>query len=231
MLDNALTDLILQRIQSLLDLPKASSMRDGSTMSHLYMGTLTLASSLYGQNSPQVEAINSVRNEYGTLRSSERNEELSLQFIGIIGSLRDDVKDGLISSLQTGARGEVLADFVVMAQRAAEDDVKDVAAVLGCAALEDTLKRFAEINGLEVSDRDMSEVINLLKSKGLVKGPRGNVLSSFVTIRNKSFHAQFDKIDMAEVKRVNCVCKRVSFNRFCDCAVKVNLKISSKSLN
>lgn len=169
-------------------------------MSHLYMGALTLASSLYGQNSPQVEAVNTIRSVYGTLHSSNRNEELSLQFIGIIDSLRDDVNDGLISSLQTQARGEILADFVVMAQRAADDNVKDVAAVLGCAALEDTLKRYSAINGLTVLDKDISEVINSLKSKGFVKGPRGNVLSSFVTIRNKSFHAQFDKIDMAEVK-------------------------------
>ena len=37
---------------------------------------------------------------------------------------------------------------------------KDVAAVLACAALEDALKRFGRLKGLQVEDKAMQEVVN-----------------------------------------------------------------------
>jgi hypothetical protein len=85
--------------------------------------------------------------------------------------------------------GEILGDFVGLAQRSLQEGYKDVAAVLACAALEDALKRYASLNGLEVGDKDMQEVVNALKSKGLVGGAQKTLLDAMPKLRDYAMHA------------------------------------------
>jgi uncharacterized protein YutE (UPF0331/DUF86 family) len=96
----------------------------------------------------------------------------------------------------------VFADFVNAAKAALSEDSKDVAAVLACAALEDVLKRFAEANGLDVEDKSMSDVINVLKSAGLVSGQQGTLLKGMVPLRNKALHADWSRVDVESVRSV-----------------------------
>ena len=73
---------------------------------------------------------------------------------------------------------------------------------MACAALEDSLKRYAEASGIDVEGRDISEVINSLKAEGKFLGPQAKVVQSFVGVRNKAFHAEWNKIDTSEVHSV-----------------------------
>ena len=59
-----------------------------------------------------------------------------------------------------------------------------VAAVLACAALEDALKRYATLSGLDVEGKVMQEVINALKAKDLVAGPQKSLLDSMPKVRD-----------------------------------------------
>ena len=68
--------------------------------------------------------------------------------------------------------------------------------------MEDALKRYAEMNGLDCDDEEMSDVVNALKAKGLVQGAQGKVLQSFVAVTNKVLDAQWDRIDGGEVHAV-----------------------------
>lgn len=74
--------------------------------------------------------------------------------------------------------------------------------VLACAALEDALKRVAIKENLNVDDKDMSDVINALKTKGVIKGAQVPIVQSYVKLRNKAFHAEWDKIDKESVSSV-----------------------------
>jgi len=56
-------------------------------------------------------------------------------------------------TVQASISGEIFGDFIGLAKSALRENYKDVAAVLACAALEDSLKRFAETNGLSVGDK------------------------------------------------------------------------------
>jgi hypothetical protein len=87
------------------------------------------------------------------------------------------------------------------AREAPSGGYQDVAAVLACAALEDALKRYAGVNGLEVADKSMTDVVHALKSKGLVRGPQAGLLQAFVTLRDKVFHAEWASIGIPEVDR------------------------------
>lgn len=74
-----------------------------------------------------------------------------------------------------------------------------VAAVLASAALEDALKRYALLQGLQVEGNTMEEVVNALKSKGLVSGAQKSLLSVMPKIRNQAMHAEWSKLQPQEV--------------------------------
>ena len=142
---------------------------------------------------PNIELVEKVRGQIYDGKRSERadaffNARLFVQNLhGYLRELKVAIRDGLIVNIQNEARGEVLGDFIVLGREALNAEQKDVAAVLACAALEDVLKRCASDRGLEVEDKDMSDVVNALKSEGVIRGPQGRVLSGYVQIRNKTF--------------------------------------------
>ena len=98
--------------------------------------------------------------------------------------------------------GEVFGDFIVLAKHSLAEGHKDVAAVLVCAALEDALKQYAVANGLNVDDKSMTDVINALKSKGLVSGAQKSLLGSMPKIRDYAMHANWEKISEPDVSGV-----------------------------
>lgn len=121
---------------------------------------------------------------------------------GIFLGASADYRGGYVFSVEAAISGEVLGDFVAMAKLALAEGHKDVAAVLACAALEDTLKRFARLNDLDVDDKTLQEVVNALKSKGLVAGAQKSLLDVMPKIRDFAMHANWDKIQDADVRSV-----------------------------
>ena len=61
------------------------------------------------------------------------------------------------------------------------------------------MKRVAIKENLDADDKDMSEVINALKAGGVLKGPQAKIVQSYVKLRNKAFHADWEKIDKESV--------------------------------
>ncbi len=124
------------------------------------------------------------------------------QLKGVFMAASSDYRGGYATSVTAAISGEVLGDFVTMAKLALAENYKDVAAVLACAALEDTLKRFARQNGLNVDDKALKEVVSALKSKGLVSGAQKSLLDIMPKIRDFAMHANWDKIQDADVRSV-----------------------------
>ncbi len=121
---------------------------------------------------------------------------------GIFRAAKADYDGGYVFSLQARVSGEIYGDLVVLAKAALDEGAKDVAAVLACAALEDALKRFALLNGLDVSDKVMEDVVGALKSKGLVGGAQKTLLDAMPKIRNHAMHANWGKITSQDVGSV-----------------------------
>jgi hypothetical protein len=118
---------------------------------------------------------------------------------GVFLGAKSDYDGGYAISVETAISGEIFGDFIAMAKLALKEEHKDVAAVLASAALEDTLKRFALIKGLDVEGKALQDVVNGLKSKGLVSGAKKSLLDSMVKIRDYAMHANWDKFDAADV--------------------------------
>lgn len=126
---------------------------------------------------------------------------LGLYFAGVIKSLwifngaKSDVDGGYVFNLSTSITGEVFGDIVTAAKGALSEGKHVVACVLACAALEDALKRHAAVNGLDVEGKTMEEVVNSLKSKGLVSGAQKILLGAMPKIRNYAMHADWEKLE------------------------------------
>jgi len=121
---------------------------------------------------------------------------------GVFCAAKADYEGGYAFSMQALISGEIYGDFVALAKGALGEGAKDVAAVLACAALEDALKRFALLNGLNVSDKSMQDVVNALKAKGLVGGAQKTLLDTMPKIRDYAMHANWDKITPQDVGSV-----------------------------
>ena len=199
--------IMLNRIDQLLE--KESIFMSDIHAGELYVTVTNMFEKIYGPHSPQLKLLETIREQVyeGQTRNYNKYESSRMQVFtdrlhGCLSALKSDIEEGLIVNIRSEARGEVFGDFLVLAREALDAGQKDVAAVLACAALEDVLKRYASDQGLDVHEKNMSEVVNALKSKGVVRGPQGALLSGFVKIRNKTFHAQWTAINTADVSSI-----------------------------
>lgn len=172
---------------------------DGPEMVDLEMfqrwasSVMHLISAVFGENSPHYRNL---AKAYAVFNGWPSYFHV---FRGIFLAAKSDYDGGYLFQLESVISGEIFADFVVAAKRALAENQKDVAAVLASAALEDALKRFANINGLVVDDKVMQEVISALKSKGLVSGPQKSLLDSMPRVRDAAMHAEWNKITAQDV--------------------------------
>lgn len=210
---------VLKRITELIGVGgqiTERTMISNEVAGRVYMGMLGITISVYGPDSAQTLAVKdaSIRVSKYSWLEERKNAALVLEMRGMLNTIADEIRGGLLKSIRDEARGEILADFVVLAKETLDQGSKDVAAVLACAALEDTLKRYAERVGIDPEGKDLSEVVNAVKASGRLSGPQGRILQSFVGVRNKAFHAEWAKIDTAEVHSVIACVQEFVAKRF-----------------
>ena len=167
----------------------------------LWKGWATSAQNLikavFGEDSPHYDNFTEEMNECS--RAGGKKEDLE-RLKGIYRSAKEDFEGGYVFNVDLQVSGEVFGDFIVLAKQSLSSGHKDVAAVLAAAALEDSLKRYAKVKGInEVDNQSMSEVINALKSKRLVSGAQKSLLDVMPKIRNSAMHAEWKKISEPDV--------------------------------
>lgn len=190
------SEKIIERVNYLIKLePHENAKRDieYKIASEMESGTISLLENLYGANSKKCSSF------LESLRVDPNKYNIVGLCLGNLKSIKSEIEAGLIGNIKSEFQGEVFGDFILLARKTLEEGNKDVAAVLACAALEDTLKQYADQNDIDVDDKDMSKVISALKGEGLLKGPQAKIASGYVTLRNKAFHAEWDKIGEPEV--------------------------------
>ena len=170
-------------------------------LAELYVTVTNMFERIYGPHSPQLRLVETLQKQVYDGRASDFSKtlEFSSHLRGCLRTLAAEIRDGLIVNIQSEARAEALGDFLVLARESLDAERKDVAAVLACAALEDTLKRCASDRGLDVQDKNMNDVVNALKTEGVIRRNQGALLSAFVKLRNDAFHARWDAIDTTGV--------------------------------
>jgi hypothetical protein len=168
----------------------------------------SLVRAVYGETSPHYQNFlqsfrdcNGYDSEVKTLR-------------GVFLSAKDDFDGGYVFNVDLRVSGEVFGDFVTLAKQSLSEGHKDIAAVLACAALEDALKRFAIASGLDPSGKTMQEVVNLLKSQGMVAGAQKSLLDTMPKIRNHALHADWHKLSEPDVSSVIAFVEQFLLSKF-----------------
>jgi uncharacterized protein YutE (UPF0331/DUF86 family) len=212
---------LLKRIDELLNL----QWNDGQgydVVGEVYAGTIAIASQIWGSSSAQVEAVKQLREDIqaSTPQWGAHWSEITKagNIVGLcqgaLRSIASDIKAGRLGSIRLEYQGQVFADLVNAAKAAMAEGTKDVAAVLAATALEDTLKRYAHANGLDIEDRDLSTVVNALKAAGLLSATQGTLVKGMVPFRNKALHAEWAKIGTEEVQGVLAFVEEFLARRF-----------------
>lgn len=160
---------------------------------------LNVIQGVFGKASPHYERLNA---EVETIHHNYVSERRLNACRGIFLGAKSDVDAEFVFRLETSITGEVFGNIVSAAKTALSEEQIAVAAVLACAALEDTLKRFAEQNGLSVEGKTMEDVVNALKSAGLVGGAQKALLAAMPKIRNHAMHAEWNKLTAQDVGSV-----------------------------
>jgi len=191
-------DELLSRLDDLDDLAQE---HDRAAVDGCFLGTLSIIESLYGSHSLQAKALSESKEAYTRLQYSS---EFEIRTFGqsvkrTLLNVREEVDAGLIDGIANKVAGVVIGDFVALAKVELSEGYLHVAAVLATAALEDALKRKAEQIGLNVQGRPLDGVINLLKSRSFFKGAQVPIVSSYVKLRNAAMHADWVKIQAADV--------------------------------
>ena len=152
---------------------------------------LNLLQGVFGKTSPHTLRFKTELDQITNNYVSERHLEA---IRGIFLGAKSDFDGGYLFNVEVALTGEVFGDFVTAAKAALSEGHHTVAAVLASAALEDALKRFATVNGLDIAGKSMQEVVNALKSKGLVSGAQKTLLDSMPKMRDYAMHAEWAKI-------------------------------------
>lgn len=155
-----------------------------------------LVSAVFGEDSPHYRNLSKT---YANYRGWPTN---LAAMRGVFSAAKSDYGGGYLLRVEATLSGEIFADFVVAAKAALAEDQKDVAAVLACAALEDSPKRFGRLKGLNVDAKVMQEVVNALKARSLVAGPQKSLLDTMPRIRDTAMHADWSKITPQDVGSV-----------------------------
>lgn len=152
---------------------------------------LSAIQGVFGSDSPHYLAF---QKEMSTIQNNNVWSQRFESIRGIFLGAKSDIDGGYVFDLQRSVSGELFGDFIATAKAALADGHHTVASVLACAALEDALKRYATSKGLQVDGQTMEDVVNALKSKGLVSGAQKTLLAAMPKVRNAAMHADWDKL-------------------------------------
>lgn len=169
---------------------------DGPEFHAWAASALNLVLGVFGKDSPHYQLLNEhVTEASRTFLALRSLDACRGSFLGA----KSDADGDYIFRLEAQFTGEVFGDLVSAAKAAQAEGRHEVAAVLASAALEDALKRYAAANQIATDGKTMEDVVNALKSKGLVGGAQKTLLSAMPKIRNQAMHADWKSLTPQEV--------------------------------
>ncbi len=190
-------DQLSKRVEELL--ASAFSVVDPE---RLVNGALTVMIAAYGESSQQVRTLVKRWDEISKGPFTVRRDNTISTVRGVLYNLSEEIKAGLLSSIEQRVTSEVLSDILQLARAALDapgDGSKNVAAVLTAAAYEDTLRKIAKHHAGVNSQDKLEVVIGKLKDAELLVSPQLAVVQGYLNFRNRALHAEWERIDRTTV--------------------------------
>jgi hypothetical protein len=134
------------------------------------------------------------------------NEERNFAVIlGIIQGLYADYSSGLLDNVRNLLRGEIFNDFLDMGSHLLEEGYKDAAAVITGSVLEDTLRKIALKNKINIKKDDgkfktISPLNQDIYKKKVYDSFTQKSVTTWADLRNNAAHGHYEKYDKEQVK-------------------------------
>jgi len=163
---------------------------------------LNLLKTILPSNSSQIQKLEVLLHNYllsEKISNGFVKGNLYSKFIGFLMAIFSDYNEGFLKDLRIEIRAEVEIDFLSQAGSLFEEKLKDPAAMLIGAVLEDVLRQLCKKYG--VQEGPNIESMNApLKKAGAYGLPEQQQITAWAAIRNKADHAHFNEYDLAQVK-------------------------------
>ncbi len=211
-IDNA----IKKEINSLVDLggkfiQQASSSRGGFKGNDIANVTSwvtrlgQLIRKLYGENSQHFNNYNAAisTDNFYNIGSSWYGQISQVQ--GTALAVKHGIEDGLLGNIKGSLQADLFSDFLEIGEHLLQNKHKDAAAVIIGVALEDSLKKLCNKNGIETIKPNGSPMtmdslnIELAKKKVYSKLDQKQI-TSWAHIRNNAAHSEYEEYDKKQVK-------------------------------
>ncbi|MEA2164482.1 MAG: hypothetical protein QOK37_2609 [Thermoanaerobaculia bacterium] len=118
---------------------------------------------------------------------------------GALKAASDDWEHGLLRRVEYIAAAATFDDFLDHAAMYHKGNKKIEASVLASAVLEDSVKRIAGRNQLQIGGRSLEQLIDELVAAQVFTLVKGKRVKGFAAVRNSALHGEWDKFDIRDV--------------------------------
>jgi hypothetical protein len=168
----------------------------------VYQFAISMVSTVYGANSPQMQALLAQTEAISKGKGSPPGELFDLSQ-GVIRNTKAELAAGLAKNWRSLVAGELLAELVRLGKETLSEGTeaaKNVSAVLISAAFEGVLRRMDEELAGQTGRPQLNEVVIHLKTGRVLQGGQVHTASSYLKFRNDSLHADWQKVDRSQVE-------------------------------
>ena len=113
-------------------------------------------------------------------------------------SLKEESSRGLVRKLEYIAIATTLDDFLDHAVTFHKANRAPEAGVLAAIVLEDTIKKIAAKNDLEVEGKSIEELVDDLVKADVLTPVKAKRVKAYAGVRNGALHAEWDKFDIRD---------------------------------
>jgi hypothetical protein len=192
-------DRIIERARDLTNLNFSGS-GDSGVIAWAH-NVATLHELLRGPNHAAVKSLRAyIDKEVGL--SAYRQGSFFAVIGGTAQGMLSDLEEGLLPDLAARIRSEVEGDLLGQAARLLNEGLKDAAAMLIGAVLEDALRQLCRKHNLPEGDT-IEKMNEPLRQAGVYGLPQKQQVTAWAAIRNKADHARFGDYVEAEVRMMH----------------------------
>lgn len=119
---------------------------------------------------------------------------------GQLNQLQSDFEAGLLSTVENRVSAETFDDLLDHAEAYLQDKRHQPAGVLAGVVFEDTIRRLSAKHGIDPAGRELDNLLNALKSKGVLTKLEQKEGVAAAEVRAKATHADWDAFNAEQVE-------------------------------
>lgn len=190
-------DLVLRRLEALVEKAEAAGKRPGPTELHEWaVGALNIVKRVFGEKSIHYEFL-----EAELENARDEVEDAPAKAIGVLRAALDDYRGGYLFDLRSEIRAETGDGILEDAKELLGAGRKDLACIVAGVALELTIKDLCQRHEVPFDRRSKLDALNTeLRKRGVYNESLRKQISAWAALRNHAAHGEWNEYGEPEVR-------------------------------